>query len=51
MGFSEVGLKNRSIGRIERGLLVKGCVVDIVRVYQPVLNEDQVEKQWVSLGD
>ena len=31
--FLDVGLKNTTnIGRIERGLVVMGCVVDVVRV-------------------
>ena len=32
MPFPEVGLKNTTnIGRIKRGLVVMGCVVDVVR--------------------
>ena len=32
-------LNTTNIGRIERGLVVMGCVVDVIRVYT-VLNED-----------
>ena len=33
-------LNAANIGIIDRGLVAMDCVVDVIRAYQPVLNED-----------
>ena len=39
-------LNTTNIGRIERGLVVMGCVVDVVRVSASI-KQGQVEKQGI----
>ena len=40
-GYLWVNPKYTTIGRIEQGLVVMGCVLDLVRVCYTVLNEDK----------
>ena len=38
--FRTSSLNTTNIGRSELGLVVMGCVVDVFRMYYPVLNDD-----------